>query len=70
MKEIRWQQRFENYEKAFLLLNSPFEAKELADFSDLEQEGLVQRARNPSLSTSLHDASSAALTLSNSTPCS
>ncbi len=43
MKEIRWQQRFENYEKAFLLLNSPFEAKELADFSDLEQEGLVQR---------------------------
>ena len=43
MKKTRWQQRFENFERAFLLLRSAFEAKPSKDFSDLEKEGIIQR---------------------------
>jgi len=42
-KDIRWIQRFENFSKAYLLLSGAFERKEVVDFSQLEQEGLVQR---------------------------
>jgi nucleotidyltransferase substrate binding protein (TIGR01987 family) len=39
---IRWKQRFENFERAFFLLKEAFE-KDLAELSDLEKEGVVQR---------------------------
>lgn len=40
--DIRWKQRFQNYERAFLLLREAFE-KDLATMSSLEKEGLIQR---------------------------
>ncbi len=43
MKLTRWQQRFENFERAFNLLHQVFEQKKLEEFSDLEKEGIVQR---------------------------
>lgn len=43
MKETRWQQRFENFERAFLLLRSALDQKSLNEFSDLEKEGIIQR---------------------------
>ncbi|ELV05863.1 nucleotidyltransferase substrate binding protein, partial [Brachyspira hampsonii] len=42
-ENIRWKQRFYNFEKAFNLLKSVFEEKEINDLSLLEQEGVVQR---------------------------
>jgi len=39
---IRWKQRLENFERAFLLLKEPFE-KDPARMSDLEKEGVIQR---------------------------
>jgi len=39
---IRWRQRFENFERAFLLLREAFE-KDPAAMSDLEKEGAIQR---------------------------
>lgn len=42
-KPIRWQQRFRNFEKAFILLQQIFNEKPLDQFSDLEKEGIVQR---------------------------
>lgn len=41
MNDIRWKQRFENFEKAFILLRSSFENQ--SEFSELEKEGIVQR---------------------------
>jgi nucleotidyltransferase substrate binding protein (TIGR01987 family) len=41
--EIRWRQRFENFEKALLLLREVLEAKPVLEYSKLEQEGIVQR---------------------------
>ncbi|WP_289021913.1 nucleotidyltransferase substrate binding protein [Desulfobacter postgatei] len=41
--EIRWKQRFENFEKAVLLLQESLEAKPVLEYSRLEQEGIVQR---------------------------
>ena len=41
--ELRWRQRFENFEKAFLLLKEALEAKPLDEYSKLEQDGVVQR---------------------------
>ena len=41
-KNIRWKQRFENFERAFMLLKEAFE-KGIAEMSDLEKEGVVQR---------------------------
>ena len=43
MTDIRWQQRFQNFSRAFILLRSAFEDRPLAQLSDLEQEGVIQR---------------------------
>ena len=40
--ELRWKQRFQNFEKAFLLLDDVVDT-DIDDFSQLEKEGLVQR---------------------------
>lgn len=40
---IRWEQRFDNFQKAFLLLSDALEAKPLHEYSRLEQEGIIQR---------------------------
>ncbi|MCL1807510.1 MAG: nucleotidyltransferase substrate binding protein [Oscillospiraceae bacterium] len=42
-KDIRWKQRFQNYRRAFTLLRSALEDREIDDFSDLELEGVIQR---------------------------
>ncbi|TAK57710.1 MAG: nucleotidyltransferase [Bacteroidetes bacterium] len=39
-QDIRWQQRFNNFEKAYMLLK---EAVEKKDLTELEKNGLVQR---------------------------
>ena len=39
---IRWKQRFENFERAFLLLQEAFR-KDPSEMSDLEKEGAIQR---------------------------
>lgn len=41
LKEIRWKQRFQNFEKAYLQLKQAVEL--FPDLSDLEKEGLIQR---------------------------
>ncbi len=41
MQDIRWKQRFENFERAFILLKSAFDKED--DFTDLEKEGVIQR---------------------------
>lgn len=41
IEDIRWKQRFENFERAFILLRSVFEKE--GEFSDLEKEGIIQR---------------------------
>lgn len=43
MKQTRWQQRFENYTRAFHLLEKVFADKSIDQFSELEKEGIVQR---------------------------
>ena len=43
MNDIRWQQRFQNFDKAFILLRDAIRQQPLEDFSDLEQEGIIQR---------------------------
>ena len=43
MDDIRWEQRFQNFSRAFCLLRSALEERPLDQFSDLEQEGLIQR---------------------------
>ena len=40
--DIRWEQRFENFERAFRLLEEPLTADTKA-LSDLEKEGVIQR---------------------------
>ena len=41
--DIRWKQRFENFDRAFKLLQAAMQERSLDEYSDLEQEGLVQR---------------------------
>lgn len=41
--EIRWQQRFDNFKKAFLLLKDALEGKPINEYSHLEQEGIIHR---------------------------
>lgn len=44
MNDIRWKQRFQNFEKAFLLLQEIVESKDdLSEFEAIVQEGIVQR---------------------------
>lgn len=40
-KDIRWKQRFQNFEKAFNQLNTA--VAQLETLSDLEKEGMIQR---------------------------
>ena len=42
-KDIRCKQRFQNFDRAFLLLRSALEERGLEQMSDLEKEGLIQR---------------------------
>ena len=42
-ENIRWKQRFQNFKRAFMLLRSALEDRELDTFSDLEKEGIIQR---------------------------
>jgi nucleotidyltransferase substrate binding protein (TIGR01987 family) len=41
-EDIRWKQRYENFEKAFLLLKEVIEM-DLNQLSQLEKEGIIQR---------------------------
>lgn len=43
MKQQRWQQRYENFARAFNLLQSVINERTIYELSDLEKEGLVQR---------------------------
>ncbi len=43
MNDVRWVQRFSNFEKAYNLLHSALAEKHLDQFSELEKEGLIQR---------------------------
>ena len=42
-QDVRWKQRFENFERGYLLLRSALENRRLDQFSQLEQEGVIQR---------------------------
>lgn len=42
-EDIRWEQRFDNYQKALSKISEVVEDKELKDLSELEVEGLIQR---------------------------
>ncbi len=43
-QNIRWKQRFQNFEKAFLLLKEIIESKDdLSEYEAIVQEGIVQR---------------------------
>lgn len=41
-QDVRWKQRFQNFSRAFNLLRSACE-EDLANFSQLEKEGVIQR---------------------------
>jgi nucleotidyltransferase substrate binding protein (TIGR01987 family) len=41
-QDIRWKQRFQNFDRAVILLREPFE-RDVATLSNLEKEGTVQR---------------------------
>lgn len=41
--DIRWQQRFNNFKRAVLLLRSALEERALSEYSNLEQEGIIKR---------------------------
>jgi hypothetical protein len=40
--DIRWQQRFANFQRAFLLLRDAMDSN-LPELSQLEKEGIIQR---------------------------
>lgn len=42
-QDIRWQQRFVNFEKAFLLLEEAVDLNNQRAITDLEKQGLIQR---------------------------
>jgi nucleotidyltransferase substrate binding protein (TIGR01987 family) len=41
--DIRWQQRFQNFDRAFTLLATALRDRPLDAYSALEQEGIIQR---------------------------
>jgi nucleotidyltransferase substrate binding protein (TIGR01987 family) len=41
--DIRWRQRFQNFDRAFALLRSALHDRPLDKYSALEQEGIIQR---------------------------
>jgi nucleotidyltransferase substrate binding protein (TIGR01987 family) len=42
-QDIRWQQRFHNFDRAFVLLRSAMEDRPISQYNPLEQEGIIQR---------------------------
>ena len=42
MKDIRWKQRFDNYVRAFRILESAVELARQRELSNLEKQGLIQ----------------------------
>jgi nucleotidyltransferase substrate binding protein (TIGR01987 family) len=42
-QDVRWKQRFHNFNRAFTLLRSAVEERSIDGLSELEQEGLIQR---------------------------
>lgn len=42
MQDIRWQQRFQNFKRAFSLLREAME-QDITQFNQLEKEGVIQR---------------------------
>ena len=42
-QDVRWIQRYHNFSKAYTLLRTAIEEKEIDEFDDLQQEGLIQR---------------------------
>ena len=42
-QDVRWKQRFENFDRAFILLRSAIEDNKIEELSQLEQEGVIQR---------------------------
>ena len=42
-KEPRWKCRFQNFSRAYNLLNSALEENDIDNLSNLEQEGVIQR---------------------------
>jgi nucleotidyltransferase substrate binding protein (TIGR01987 family) len=42
-EDNRWHQRFDNFERAYILLSSALEGRAPDAFNELEMEGLVQR---------------------------
>ena len=42
-QDIRWRQRFQNFDRAFILLRSALHDRPLDQYSPLEQEGIIQR---------------------------
>ena len=42
-QDIRWEQRFSNYQKALAKLGQVVEQRNFEDLSELEKEGLIQR---------------------------
>lgn len=41
--DIRWQQRFQNFDRAFVLLRTALQDRPLDEYTALEQEGIIQR---------------------------
>ena len=41
--DVRWVQRFGNFERAYLLLSGALQGKDVSEFDDLQREGLIQR---------------------------
>ncbi|HYN22235.1 MAG TPA: nucleotidyltransferase substrate binding protein, partial [Thermoanaerobaculia bacterium] len=41
-QDIRWKQRFQNFDQAVVLLREPFE-RDVTTLSNLEKEGTIQR---------------------------
>jgi nucleotidyltransferase substrate binding protein (TIGR01987 family) len=42
-QDVRWKQRFRNFERRFILLRSALDERTVESFSELELEGLIQR---------------------------
>ena len=42
-QDVRWKQRFENFERGFVLLRSALEERTPDQLNQLEQEGVIQR---------------------------
>ncbi len=43
VEDVRWIQRFQNFDRAFKLINSALKDHTFKQLSDLEQEGVIQR---------------------------